>query len=143
MMVVTGVPLTKSLLLTPLVVLYLFLFALGMAMILATMNVFFRDTRFLWGVVVLMWTYLTPIFYPETIIPAQLITLYHMNPMYQFIYFMRCITLGGVSPTPVTYLVLHPVQCGAAAGGPVGFQKEPGPVCVLSVKGGGVQWRIL
>ena len=104
MMVVTGVPLTKSLLLTPLVVLYLFLFALGMAMILATMNVFFRDTRFLWGVVVLMWTYLTPIFYPETIIPAQLITLYHMNPMYQFIYFMRCITLGGVSPTPVTYL---------------------------------------
>ena len=58
----------------------------------------------LWGVVVLMWTYLTPIFYPETIIPAQLITLYHMNPMYQFIYFMRCITLGGVSPTPVTYL---------------------------------------
>ena len=27
-----------------------------------------------------------------------------MNPMYQFIYFMRCITLGGVSPTPVTYL---------------------------------------
>lgn len=104
MMAVTGVQLTKALLLTPLVVLYLFTFALGMAMILATMNVFFRDTRFLWSVVALMWTYVTPIFYPESIIPAQLTTLYHMNPMYQFIYFMRCISLGGVSPTPVTYV---------------------------------------
>ena len=104
MMLVTGVPLTKALLLTPLVILFVFTFSLGMSMLLATMNVFFRDTRFLWSVVVLIWTYLTPIFYPESIIPAQLIGLYHMNPMYQFIYFMRCITLGGIAPNPITYL---------------------------------------
>lgn len=103
-MLITGVPITKSLLLLPLVVAFTFVFSLGMAMILATLNVFFRDTRFLWSVVVLMWNYLTPIFYPETIIPAALQTLYHMNPLYQFIYFLRCITINGISPGPMTYV---------------------------------------
>jgi ABC-type polysaccharide/polyol phosphate export systems, permease component len=27
-----------------------------------------------------------------------------MNPMYQFVYFMRTIIIGGVSPNPMTYL---------------------------------------
>lgn len=104
MMLITGLMPSRAFLLLPLVVLFLFLFTLGMSMILATLNVFFRDTSFLWSVLVLLWTYATPIFYPESIIPASLITIYHMNPMYQFIYFLRCITIGGVAPAPVTFL---------------------------------------
>ena len=75
-----------------------------MSLILSSMNVFFRDTQFLWGVLITMWNFLTPIFYPESIIPAQFQTLYHLNPLYQIVYFMRSITIGGVSPTPITYL---------------------------------------
>ena len=103
-MLITGVPFQKSMLLLPLVVLFLLMFCLGMSLILSSMNVFFRDTQFLWGVLVTMWNFLTPIFYPESIIPAQFQTLYHMNPLYQIVFFMRSITIGGVSPTPVTYL---------------------------------------
>lgn len=103
-MLVTGVPIHKSILLLPLVVLFLLLFCLGISLILATMNVFFRDTAFLWGVALTMLNFLTPIFYPESIIPANLITIFHMNPLYQIIYFMRTILLDGCSPTPVTYL---------------------------------------
>lgn len=104
MMLFTGVPFTKSMLLLPLPVLFVFLFALGMSLILSTMDVFFRDVKFLWSVLVLLWTYATPIFYPETIIPAKFLGIYHMNPMYQFIYFLRTITLEGVSPSPAHYL---------------------------------------
>ncbi len=100
----TRTPITKAILLLPLAIGFLFCFVLGMVFILCTLNVFFRDTRFLWSVVVLLWTYATPIFYPETIVPASLTTLYHMNPMYQFIYFLRCIALDGVTPPPITYL---------------------------------------
>ena len=103
-MLITGVPFQKSMLLLPLVVLFLLMFCLGMSLILSSMNVFFRDTQFLWGVLITMWNFLTPIFYPESIIPAQFQTLYHLNPLYQIVFFMRSITIGGVSPTPVTYL---------------------------------------
>ncbi len=104
LLLVTRTPITKAILLLPLNIAFLFCFVLGMVFILCTLNVFFRDTRFLWGVVVLLWQYATPIFYPESIVPASLQTFYHMNPMYQFIYFLRCIALDGVTPPPVTYL---------------------------------------
>ncbi len=102
-MLVTGVPFQKSLLLLPWVVLFLILFSLGVSLILSTMNVFFRDTQFLWNVLITLWNFLTPIFYPESIIPAQFRMIYHLNPMYQIVYFMRSIILNGVSPTPITY----------------------------------------
>lgn len=102
-MVITGVPLTKSLLLLPVVVMFLLIFSLGVSLILATLNVFFRDTQFLWSVLLTMLSFLTPVFYPESIIPEQFLTLYHINPMYQILFFMRSIVIGGVSPTAITY----------------------------------------
>ncbi|MBQ8536809.1 MAG: ABC transporter permease [Clostridia bacterium] len=102
--IISGLPITKAFLLLPFPIICLVAFALGMSLLLATSNVFFRDTAFLWSVVIMMWNFLTPIFYPESIIPANLIQLYHMNPMYQFVYFVRCILMEGVTPQPVTYL---------------------------------------
>lgn len=102
-MLLTGVPFHRSLFLLPVAVTFLISFGLGMSLILSTLNVFFRDTQFLWGVLLTMWNFLTPVFYPESIIPARFSTLYHMNPLYQILYFMRSIIIGGVSPTPITY----------------------------------------
>ena len=51
----------------------------------------------------MMWQYLTPIFYPETIIPAAMLPLYRLNPMYQFITFARTCIIQGVSPAPQAY----------------------------------------
>jgi len=79
-------------------------FVVGMGLLLTTAMTFFQDTQFLWGVVSMMWMYLTPVFYPETIIPAKLLTLYHMNPMYQYITFARICIIDGVSPAPMAYL---------------------------------------
>lgn len=104
MMALTGVSFHKSLLLMPLVLLFLIVFTIGLSLILSTCIVYFRDTQFIWGILLTIWNFLSPIFYPESIIPAQFIRLYHMNPMYQFLYFMRTITIGGISPTPITYL---------------------------------------
>lgn len=104
MIAFTGMPIHRAILLLPLVVILLMFFSCGISFLLATANVFFRDTRFLWGVIILLWTYMTPIFYPESIIPVRFISLYHLNPMYQFLTFLRSITLGGVTPLPVAYL---------------------------------------
>ena len=103
MMLVTGVHFTKAILLMPLVLLFEMVFNMRMRMLLSASMVFFRDTQFLWSVLVMLWSFLTPIFYPESIIPIAYRSLYHMNPMYQYIHFMRTIILDGVSPAPMNY----------------------------------------
>ena len=103
-MFITGTAFRPSLLLLIFDLGCLMMFVIGMVLILCTCMVFFRDTQFLWGVASMMWMYITPIFYPESIIPAQFLTLYHMNPMYQFITFARICIIDGVSPAPMAYL---------------------------------------
>lgn len=105
-LLITRTPLRLSMLLLPVPLVCLFLFSLGIGLILASSMVFFRDTQFLWTVLSMLWMYLTPIFYPDSIIPVQWRTLYRCNPLYQIIRFMRTLLLDGVSPEPKAYLFL-------------------------------------
>jgi len=100
----TGQRITKAFFLLPFSLICLLVFCLGMALLLSSLMVFFRDVQFLWNVVSILWMYATPIFYPETIIPPQFVTLYKMNPLYHVIRFTRLILLEGISPEPRAYL---------------------------------------
>lgn len=104
MLFVTRTPITTAILLLPFVLLMLFLFSYGVGLILATMMVFFRDTQFLWGIFSMLLMYLTPIFYPETIIPSQMMTVYKLNPLYHILRFIRSLLIDGVSLEPKAYL---------------------------------------
>lgn len=101
---ITGVPVTKTYFLLLFGIGLLFMFSCGMSLIMATSNVFYRDTKFLWSVLSTMWMYLTPVFYTESIIPAAYISIYRMNPMYQILTFFRSILIQGVSPQPLECL---------------------------------------
>lgn len=103
-MLFTGTAFKWSLILLIFDILCLLGFVTGMSLLLTTAMTFFQDTQFLWGVLSMIWMYLTPIFYPESIIPAQFLTMYHMNPMYQYITFARICIIDGVSPEPMAYL---------------------------------------
>lgn len=102
-MLITGAPLRPALLLLPFGLICLFLFSLGTGLLLSTAMVFFRDTQFLWGVVSMLWMYLSPIIYPESIIPVKFLTLYKCNPLYHIIRFIRIILMDGISPEPKAY----------------------------------------
>ena len=101
--IVTGTALRPSLFLLIFDVLCLLGFIVGMTLLLSTAMTFFQDTLFLWNVVGMLWQYLTPIFYPETIIPEAFRPLYRMNPLYQFISFARTCIIDGISPAPAAY----------------------------------------
>ena len=58
---------TKAYILVIYPLICLAIFCLGLGMLLASAMVFFRDIQFLWGVLVTIWMYLTPIFYPVSI----------------------------------------------------------------------------
>ncbi len=123
MMAGAGVQFHKSLFLLPVVIAYLVIFCIGISLILSASMVYFRDVQFLWGIMLTVLNFFSPIFYPESIIPARFITVYHMNPLYQFLFFMRTITIGGISPTPVTYLYCTIASFGALALGLLIFRK--------------------
>lgn len=102
-MLLTKAPSSWALLLLPIGIFFLFCLALGVGMLLSSAMVFFRDTVFLWGVVIMIWMYLTPIFYPESIIADKFLPVYRLNPLYQIIAFIRTILIEGVSPSPASY----------------------------------------
>ena len=102
--ILTGVQLHKSTVLALFFYVCLFIFCLGLGMLLCTSMVFFRDTLFLWNAISMMWMYATPIFYPETIIPERLRFVLVLNPLYHFIRNARMCILEGLSPEPVVYV---------------------------------------
>lgn len=99
----SGLPLTKAYFLLPIPLVCLTVFSLGVGMVLASSMVFFRDTQFLWGVLIMIWMYLTPIFYPASILPDNIAWVLNCNPMYYFITFIRTLIIDGVSPEPIAY----------------------------------------
>ncbi len=103
-MLATRTPLRPAVILLPYGLLCLIFFCIGLSLLLSALMVFFRDTQFLWGVISMIWMYLTPVFYPETIIPAQFMAIYKLNPLYHMIRFIRIILIEGVSPEPMAYL---------------------------------------
>ena len=97
---------TKVYLLIPFVFVCLAIFCLGLGMLLSATMVFFRDIQFLWGVLTMIWMYLTPTFYPVEILPKEVAWVLDINPLYYYISFVRTCIIDGVSPEPIMY-----VQC--------------------------------
>lgn len=88
----------------------LFIFTLGMGLILATISVFLRDMFYIYGIVLTLWTYLTPIMYDIALISPQLQTFFKLNPMYHYINFIRRVILYNEMPALFTFIV-----CGLSA----------------------------
>ena len=102
-MLFTRTSFRPAMLLLPFGLVCLVAFCIGVGFILSTSMVFFRDTQFLWGVISMLWMYMTPIFYPDSIIPQQFMVIYKCNPLYHIIRFFRIILMNGVSPEPKAY----------------------------------------
>ena len=85
----------------PVILLQVYIFCLGLGLILAQATVFFRDVQYIYAAVLTAWMYLTPIFYPITQLPFELMWMIkHFNPLYSFIAQLRTIVLDGIFPDP-------------------------------------------
>lgn len=82
----------------------LIIFSLGIGLFLSALMVFFRDIQFLWTVLIQIWMYATPIFYPAEIIPEKYKFIVRFNPLYHFIGNCRTCLINGLSPEPKAYI---------------------------------------
>lgn len=74
------------------------LFALGAAWLIASLGVFLRDITQGITLLLMAWMYLTPIIYPETIVPERLRTFINLNPFTPLVRSYRNIFLDGGAP---------------------------------------------
>lgn len=120
----TGVEFHITMLLTPLVVFYVVLFSIGLGLILATMMVFFRDIAHLYAVITMAWMYLTPIFYPTSLLADKSELFLTLNPVYHYISYMRDITLYQTVPGLAENLLCLGISLGFLMVGLVFFYRK-------------------
>jgi ABC-type polysaccharide/polyol phosphate export permease len=105
-MLFTKTPLHWSALFIPIVLTLLAAFTLGVGLIISTLAVFFPDVSEMYQIILLAWMYLTPIIYPEEIIPqAYSFWLFNFNPMYHLVKIFRMPLYDGLLPDWKTLLV--------------------------------------
>jgi len=96
--IIMGESFNWTMLLLPLPILYVFIFSLGIGMTLSSMSVFFRDINHLYGIGITLLTFLTPVFYPVSILPSRVYHIVHLNPLFHYVTFFRDLALYGAVP---------------------------------------------
>ncbi len=111
-------------LILPYVFLCMLLFTIGIGMLLSCISVFLRDIFYIYGIIIMIWNYLTPVFYSIEIIPESLQPLFKLNPLYQFLTAAREIVLYGRSPSISSLLIIGGLGVGMLLIGGLVFRKN-------------------
>jgi len=98
--VLYSVPLGISLLWLPLLVIVQLMLVVGLGLLLASVNVYYRDTQQIVDVVILAWFFLTPIIYSLDLLadPALRTLVQVLNPMASLVVAYRQVLYVGGSP---------------------------------------------
>ena len=86
---INGIEPSWTLLLVPVPILCLLALATGVGLMVASAAVFFYDVLDLTGVALQLFSYLTPTFYPISIVPDWAIPIIHVNPLFSYLEVFR------------------------------------------------------
>ena len=107
MIVLNFSPPLTILYLIPILLLELFLI-MGISLGLSVLNVKFKDTEFIWGVILQAGFFLTPIFYQFDMLPESVRSVLQFSPMVQIVTMAHHVTLYGELPplNSILYAIL-------------------------------------
>lgn len=84
-----------TLIMIPILLVYIFIFSVGVGLFLSTVVVYFRDIEYLYSVFLTIFMYLTPIIYPISMVPDWIKNFILCNPMTSYVAFFReCVMYG-------------------------------------------------
>ena len=113
-----------TMLLSPVIILLLFLFSLGIAYMLAAAYVFFGDVKHLYTVVLTLWMYCSAIFYPVEQLQGFIRLVIQVNPLYVYIHCMRGAVMTGELPGMIEWVQMVLWGAGICLLGVVVFRKK-------------------
>ncbi len=96
-LILVGMPF-QHLELLPIILLFQTALCLGLALLLSSLNVYFRDTEHILGIGTLAWFFMSPIFYPVSMqlehLPEKFAWLAFLNPMTGILWGYRQLLMG-------------------------------------------------
>ena len=92
------IPITIHYLWLPAILIIQLVLIAGIALLVAALNLFYRDIQYLLNLILLLWMYVTPIMYPIEIIPVQYRFIMSLNPMAVIVNAYRQVLLSGKEP---------------------------------------------
>jgi ABC-type polysaccharide/polyol phosphate export permease len=120
----TGHPIRPALLFLPVAILLAALFTLGAGLLLSPLSVFFHDIIEMVGVLLTLFMYLTPLFYPMDIVPERYLWAVRFNPIRSVLEVFRDPIYYGKIP-PLSHLtVAVTITVLALVVGAVAFRKS-------------------
>jgi len=111
-------------LILPYIFLCFFIFTVGIGLFLSCVSVFLRDVFYIYGIILTIWNYLTPVFYSIQILPKKLQFIMQFNPLYQFLTSARKIIVYGQMPSLTTLLILAVMSISVFIVGGLVFKKN-------------------
>ncbi len=75
-----------------------FFFVLGLCYMVSALHALYRDVKYLVEIILLVWFYATPVFYPIEFIPEKYRFIFALNPLSEFVGLFRDIIIRGKPP---------------------------------------------
>lgn len=111
-----------SVLALPVIMVFQFLFTMGLAWFLACAGVAVRDLRHLLGVALTLWMFLTPIVYPAEMVPPRFRWVLAVNPLSYLVQAYRDVVLERRLPPAADVAVLAAISVAVFAAGHAVFR---------------------
>ncbi len=123
--VLSGLPLRWPILFLPVSMVLLAAFSLGVGLLFSAWAIYFPDVAEMYQIVLIAWMYLTPVIYPEEMIPISYrYWFFHLNPMYYMVQVFRQPVYEGLLPTPALLLESALIAFGTLAVGWIVFSSR-------------------
>jgi ABC-type polysaccharide/polyol phosphate export permease len=125
-MVAIKVPLSPTILLSPLAMLPLAMFSLGVGLMISTAGIFFADVVEMYTIILTAWMYLTPIIYPLEALPDYVSGWIQLNPMVHLVELFRSLVFYGRVPLFQDWLITFGFALATLVAGWLVFTRKSG-----------------
>ncbi len=97
------IPVGPALLLLPVVLLVHLAFTAALALLIAMANLFYRDVKYLFEIILTVWMFMTSVLYPTDLVTGRLRLALELNPMTSIIDAYRAVLLYNRPPDAVSF----------------------------------------
>ena len=111
-------------LLLPYIFFCLLMFTAGLGLLLSTVSVFLRDIFYIYGIILTIWNYVTPVFWSIQLIPENIQPIFKANPLFIYITGARSIILSGERPALSSLALMFIFGLGTLIIGSIVFKKK-------------------
>jgi len=103
--VVDGIELCPQFLLLAYPIFSLFVFNIGVGLVLSALFVFFRDLQYLYDIFIMLLMWFSAIFYPVESFSLNVQHLFLLNPIFAHIHYFRLVVLYGLTPSLLIHFI--------------------------------------